>query len=278
MINQTRVIATEQSDVYGVSSKGVMMIGFEVVGHGPQKIVVLHGWFGDHTVWQPTYPFIDEEQFAYAFLDYRGYGRSRSMDGSYSLKQISADAIAVVDELGWNAFSIVGHSIGGQAAQRLAVDAPSRVRAVIGVTPAPPTGMQFPPEVEALFNAAADSDESGLQIVNASLGNRLTAEFARHLMRVTRATSEIAAFRGYGRAFIEASFAEEAKSIMAPLLILVGEHDGGITPEFARGIYSSLYPQVEIEILPNSGHYPMLETPAWLITRIEQFIRDRSGK
>ena len=253
------------------------MIGYERVGHGPQKVLVLHGWFGDHTVWQPTHPFIDRDRYSYCFIDYRGYGKSRGIGGSYSLKQIAADAIAVADELGWDRFCLVGHSLGGQAAQRIAVDAPLRVQAVIGVTPAPATGMQLSPEVEAAFDAVADSGDRGETIINVSLGNRLTPEVARHIMRHTRATTELSAFRSYGRVFIETRFGDEAKSVKVPILVLVGEHDGGITQEFARGVYPSLYPHVEIDVLPNSGHYPMLETPAWLMTRIERFL-DAHGR
>ena len=248
------------------------MIGYELVGKGPHRVVVLHGWFGDHTVWTPTYPFIDKDQFSFAFLDYRGYGASRRMSGDYSMKQISADTIELADHLGWDSFSIVGHSMGGQAAQRVAVDAPRRVRTLVGVTPAPSTGMQMPPEAVAMFAAVADSDETGEQIIGLSLGGRLTPEVAKHIMRSTRETTEIEAFRGYGRAFIETDFAEAARSIEVPFLILVGEYDGGITEAFVRAVFPPLYPHVDIEIIANSGHYPMLETPTWLVTRIERFL------
>ena len=248
------------------------MIGYEVIGQGPLKVLVLHGWFGDHTVWAPTFPFIDRDRFSFAFLDYRGYGASRRMSGEHSIKQISADAIELADHLGWDSFSVVGHSMGGQAAHRGAVDAPRRVQALVGVTPAPATGMQMPPEAEAMFVAVADSDETGQQIIGVSLGNRLKPEVGAHIMRFTRETTEVEAFRSYGRAFIETNFAEAAQSIRVPFLILVGAHDGGVTEELVRAVFPPLYPHVEIEVIANSGHYPMLETPAWLMTRIEQFL------
>ena len=248
------------------------MIGYRMVGDGPLKILVLHGWFGDHTIWAPTYPFIDKERCSFAFMDCRGYGTSRHVAGAYTIEQISADAVELADRLGWQEFAVVGHSMGGQAAQRVAIDAPHRVQALVGITPAPASGMQLPPEAEAVFAAAADSDDVGVEILNHSLGNRLKREVAAHIMRLARDTTEVEAFRAYGLAFLRTDFAEAAKSVKAPVLILAGEHDGGVTQELVRAIFPVLYPHAEIEVIANSGHYPMLETPAWLITRIERFV------
>ncbi len=248
------------------------MIGYELIGQGPEKVVVLHGWFGDHTVWAPIFPFIDQKKFSFAFLDYRGYGASRSMPGEHSIQQISTDAIELADHLGWSTFSVVGHSMGGQAAQRVAVDAPLRVQALVGVTPVPAAGMRMPLEAEAMFAAVADSDDAGEQILRLSTGDRLKPEVLKHIMQSTRQTTERQAVRSYGQAFIHTNFAEEAKSIKVPILILIGEHDGGVTEALARNVFPSLYSHVEIEVVGNSGHYPMLETPVWLITRIENFL------
>ena len=171
------------------------IIGHQVIGTGPHKVVVLHAWFGDHTIWEPAFRFIDETLFSFAFLDYRGYGASRDLGGEHSFRQISSDAIALADHLSWPDFSVVGHSMGGQAAQRVAVDAPSRVQAIVGVTPAPATGVKMPPDAAAFFGTVADSDEAGRHVIAVSTGNRLKPSFARRIMRFTRETTNVEAFR-----------------------------------------------------------------------------------
>ena len=132
-----------------------MTIGYKLLGNGPHKVMVLHGWFGDHAVWAPCMPFLDLERFSYAFIDYRGYGASRAIAGEHSMKEISADSIDLADHLGWQEWSLVGHSMGGMAAQLVAIDAGPRVRAVLGVTPVPASGVPFPPEVRGLFEQAS---------------------------------------------------------------------------------------------------------------------------
>ena len=248
------------------------IVGHQIIGDGPCKVLVLHGWFGDHTIWEPAYRFIDQRAFSFVFMDYRGYGASRGLVGRHSIAEMSADAIALADHLDWPSFSVVGHSMGGQVAQRIALDAVGRVLAVVGITPVPAMGVKMPPQAEAFFGAVADSDEVGCQVIDVSLGNRLKPNIARQIMRFSRETSDVEAFRHYGEAFIKTDFGEEAKAITLPMLILVGEHDGGVTEEVVRSTFPSLYPHVQIKILPNSGHYPMLETPAWLMTMIEAFL------
>jgi pimeloyl-ACP methyl ester carboxylesterase len=40
-----------------------------------------------------------------------------------------------------------------------------------------------------------------------------------------------------------------------------------------RQTWLVFYPNAELEVLPNAGHYPMMETPAALATVMEEFLR-----
>jgi pimeloyl-ACP methyl ester carboxylesterase len=251
------------------------MVGYDIQGTGSHHVVVLHGWFGDHRVWQPTYPLLDTATFTYAFFDYRGYGASRQVSGAQNMDEMAQDAIALADHLGWDRFSVVGHSMGGMAAQKVAIEAPTRVRSVVGVTPVPATGAPLPPEVLQFFEAAAHNDEAASGVIATSLGQRLTPAMTQHVLQHMRATVTPEVFGQYLKAFTATDFSHRANELKAPLLVLYGQHDGGVSEEMVKAVYPQLYAHVQLEALPNSGHYPMVETPAYLVTVMERFMRDQ---
>jgi len=248
------------------------VIAYERIGNGPSGVVVLHGWFGDHGVWKSIYPLLDTMQYSYVFVDYRGYGASRDIAGPHTMSQISADVRALMAQLGWQRYAVVGHSMGGMAAQRVAIDAAEAVRAVVGITPVPASGVPLPPEVLAIFQAAATENDAAAGVIETSLGRRLTPALTRMILEHMRATVAPDVFADYLRAFTATDFAGECAAYRGPMLILVGQHDQGVSDEFVRATFPAIFPQALLESLPNAGHYPMLETPAYLVTRIESFL------
>jgi len=253
-----------------------MTIGHTLIGSGKEGVIVLHGWFGDYTVFNPMVPYLDGESYTYAFMDYRGYGKSRDVQGEHSIKEISGDAIELADLLGWERFHVIGHSMGGSAAQRVAVDAGGRLKTVICVTPVPASGVPFDDEGLALFSGAAENDDNRAAIIDFSTGNRLSSKWISYIVKESRRTTTQKAFADYFVAWSSTNFVEESKGNKTPFLVAVGEHDQALNGEVMKETFMQWYPNARLEIIPNAGHYPMQETPVYLATLWESFLKEHS--
>ena len=250
-----------------------MMIGHKIFGKGPQKVVVLHGWMADHSVFEPMFPALDGEEFTYAFIDYRGYGLSRQMKGEHTIKEIGQDTLDLADHLGWGRFHLMGHSMGGKAVQWLMAKAANRVKSGIAVTPAPACALPFDPEGLKIFETAADIPKNRGIITMQSTGNRHNKAWERSMIESSLSTTTRDAFADYFAAWAKTDFSSEVQGLQTPLKVLAGEHDPHLTPEFMRETILKWFPNAELEVLKNSGHYPMIEIPINLATICESYFR-----
>lgn len=248
-----------------------MPIQYSMIGDGPEHVLVLHGWFGDHSVFSPIFPSLDAERFTYVFPDYRGYGKSIAMTGAYTVDEVATDALELADTLGWDRFHIVGHSMGGMVVQRLMVDAPQRVKSAVAITPVPASGAPLDEEGEKLFSGACADDALRAMIVGASTGNRLSETWVRKIVHDSRAQTTPDAFQGYMRMFTGTDFAAAAKGNKTPILVLPGECDGALTVDVMQQTFMKWYPNATLKVIGNAGHYPMQETPVFLATEIQKF-------
>lgn len=249
-----------------------MSNSYRLVGQGPHKVICLNGWFGSAEGWGPFVDSLDENAFTYAFMEYRGYGRSRELKGEYSMDEIASDALALADRLGWDKFSLIGHSMGGMAIQRVLVEAPQRVEKLVALTPVPASGVPFDEQGWALFSGATDNPGNRKAIIDYTTGNRLTPVWLDKMVAYSLANSIPEAFAGYLVAWAKTDFADRVKGREVPFLVVVGETDPALTADFMKATYMEWFPNAKLVSLPNAGHYPMFETPVALATEIERFL------
>lgn len=253
------------------------MLGFRKLGHGDHKVIALHGWFGDENTYEPMRRALTLDEFTYVFPAYRGYGLSKHLRGAYSIKEIATDVLALADDLGWTRFSLVGHSMGGMAVQRVLVEAPGRVRGIVAVTPVPASGVPFDPETWKIFEGAPGNIENCRTLTNFSTGGRHSQAWVEEIARnpLDNATRE--AFASYLQSWAKSDFSADVNGRPTPIKVIVGEYDSALTPEFMKATYLRWYPNSELEVIPNAGHYPMDETPIALATSVEGFLRKQAA-
>jgi pimeloyl-ACP methyl ester carboxylesterase len=251
---------------------GIVAISHVTVGTGDHHVLALHGWFGSARGWGSLPDFLNGSDFSYAFPDLRGYGERKDTPGLFTMEEAAADAIALADELGWDTFSVVGHSMGGVAVQHILLQAPGRVRRLVGITPVPASGVQFGDEAWRLFSGAAISPQSRAAIVDFSTGARLSPYFVSEIVRHSLENSTREAYGAYLHSWAKADIVGQVKGNPVPVKVIAGEHDPSLSAEVMEHTWLEHYPNAELEVIRNAGHYPMHETPVTLATVLEEFL------
>lgn len=247
-------------------------LAHEIIGSGPEKVIVIGGWLGDHSVFQPIYPWLDRERFTYCFADPRGYGGSRSIAGECTNAEAAGDVVALADALGWQKFHFIGHSMMGKVAQYLAAHHAGRLKSVIGVTPVPACKIELDEGTYGLFSTAWEVPANRGTICMATTGFRHTKTWEAHMTAESLRTTEAEAFRKYFFMWTAEDFAADMAGVSVPFLALTGEHDAGVPTDFVKATILAWMPQAELHILRNAGHYPMQETPIHFVTVCEDFL------
>src|SRR5207249_9256365 len=100
-------------------------------GSGPDVAVLIHGFLGHTYSFRYLIPELARDQRVVA-VDLKGYGYSgRPRKGDYSQTEQARLVVRFMDKLGIDHASVVGHSLGGEVAMRMAANWPRRVEMVV---------------------------------------------------------------------------------------------------------------------------------------------------
>ncbi|GAA2075640.1 alpha/beta hydrolase [Streptomyces albiaxialis] len=246
-----------------------------VVGSGPHRVIAAHDWLVPTGTWGPFLECLDGSRFSCALLDARGYGRRAAVPGTFSMRELADDALALAGRLGWRECSFVGHSMSAKALHLAAAEAPSwlRVRKLVGITPTPPGPAGIGEREWAAFLAAVHSADARRALLDFSTGNRAGAGWLDRMTRASLDGSSPAAFAAYARSFAYDDLRCPVPGARGmPVKVFAGEHDLAIPESTVREAWTASHPGAEVEVLSGAGHYPMHETPVALAARVESFL------
>jgi 3-oxoadipate enol-lactonase len=245
-------------------------------GNGPEGVLVMHDWHADHTNYDPVLPYLDGSTFTYAFVDLRGYGASKDVAGEYTVAEIARDCLAVADELGWPRFHLLGHSMTGMATQRIAADAPARIKSAIAVCPVSAAGNPIDDATFGFFLSTTDDDDRFRALLRYMSGG-LSEQWEEAKLRQSRRTVSPKCRAGYLTMFARTNFVDDVRGLQTPFLVVIGDHDRGLDRDAMSKTFLAWHPNAELAEVPNCGHYPMQECPPYFAALIERFLRKHVG-
>ena len=105
------------------------LINYTRSGRG-EPLVLVHGVGSSLDGWSGVCSGL-EDSFDILRLDLRGHGLSARIEAEFSIDDFASDVLAMMDQEGVAQADLMGFSLGGLIAQRLASQSPDRFRRVI---------------------------------------------------------------------------------------------------------------------------------------------------
>ncbi len=231
-------------------------IGYIEQGSGDARLLFVHGWQADHTVWNDVISALGPGTRSVA-VDLRGSGASNGARGPYNLERFAADLRELVEGLGIGPVVVAGHSMGATVALRLAVDAPELVRGLILIAPVPAGGAGFSPKGADYLRATAGDPGAARKWLSAMFAGETDAAVLQRLCDAAGKTLRDAALASF-ESWANADFAEATRTISAPAIVIAPERDN---PETYQRKVAALLPNARFVLLSDSGHYAIVERP-----------------
>ena len=260
-----------------------MILHGTVAGSGP-PVVLLHGLFGASSNFGAVQRALSATHRVAAF-DLRNHGASPH-DPAMSYGGMAADVLESMSAHGMEAAAVLGHSMGGKVAMRMALHAPGRIsrlfvadiapvayqhnnRAVADALLALPLDAGLTrPQADALLDPAIpDPGIRGFLLQNLRPG--ATPSWRIGLSEITAA---LPAIEGWDPpSSRDSEPADPGPTYPGPVLVARGERSDFVLPEH-RPAFRALFPAVRFVTLRNAGHWLHADAPAAFIQTVQGFL------
>jgi EmrB/QacA subfamily drug resistance transporter len=266
-------------------------MGYRIAGSGP-AVLLVHGLLDSSLTWRKLAPLLALSHTVIA-PDLLGHGESDGPhDVDYSLGGHAGILRDLLDALGQDRVTVVGHSLGGGIAMTFAYHYPERVERVALISSGG-LGRDVSPVLRAttLPGAGAVMRTLGARPVTLTVRAVAASVAALRLRRPARATLDVARLlerlgdsgrRGAFLKTVRAVIDGHGQKVLAldrldvigasPVLVMWGTADRVIPVKHAEPLRAAL-PRADVVLLEGLGHVPQLSQPAFMAERLAGWIR-----
>lgn len=257
-------------------------------GDGDEVLLLIHGMAGSAETWRAVLPQLAKKYRVIA-PDLLGHGQSSKPRTDYSLGAFAVGLRDLLDELGVQSATVVGHSLGGGVAMQFLYQHPDYCRRLVLIG----SGGLGPDVGWILRLLAAPGAEFVMPVIAPSpvlrAGNAVRSWLSSAGLRSPRGAEIWSAYSSFADSETREAFLRTLRSVVdyrgqsvsalnrlnlregLPVLAIWGEDDNIIPVQHA---YSALEarPDCRVEILPGIGHFAQVEAPNEVIDLIDGFI------
>ncbi|MFG2525795.1 alpha/beta fold hydrolase [Streptomyces sp. NPDC048527] len=249
---------------YTVPLDGIGPVEVTVAEYGAgQPFLLLHGGAGPQSVSVFAEKFAAAHDVRVLAPVHPGFGGTERPEALAGVSGLAALYGVLLDQLDLTGVTVVGNSIGGWITAEIALLKSPRVSGIVLIDA---VGIEVPDHpVADFFSLTMD------QVFQLSFHNpepfRVDPATLPPAAQAIAAGNRAAIAVYAGTAMADPTLAQRLGSLEIPTLVLWGESDGIVDPDYGRA-YAETIPMARFQLLPDTGHNAQLETPDQVIQAI----------
>lgn len=258
---------------------------------GPPKgrvAILIHGWSSSWYAMSPLLPYLSERYRCLA-VDLPGFGDSPALPDQATIDRYVEMIKGLIEQVSAKPVVLIGHSMGGMISMALALQCPEKVERLvllcptvsgklsrlINLTLSPFVVMERFPLTSALVVVF----EPLVGITDRLLRPALLADQTTITQEDYERIRADARRPGQGRVRAECFWAMRANNLRGklaaladiPALVVWGMEDSTV-PLRDASIIAREWPDADLRIIPNAGHWPQFETPDVTLRYVRAFL------
>jgi pimeloyl-ACP methyl ester carboxylesterase len=274
-------IGTAQATITTVTKNGYVRVNgldiyHEIHGSG-EPLLLLHGGLGAGETFNEIMPLLSKGR-SVVTADLQGHGRTADVDRPLKIETMASDIVALIKELGLTQIDLMGYSLGGAVALRIAIDNPQILRKLVLVSTAVRRDGWYPEILSAMDQIGAAAEpmkKTPIYEMYSRIAPR-PADWPKLLTKMEELLRK------------EYDWSEEVRRIKAPTLLAFGDADAVRTAHAVQffelfgggkrdgGWDGSGMCRAQLAILPGLTHYNIFKSPA-LASTAEAFLSGLTG-
>ena len=249
---------------------------YNITGTG-EPLLLLAGFACDNSYWSLMMPNLTTK-YQVIRVDNRGVGRSSTPTKPYSIQEMARDAAALLEYLCIDSVSVIGHSMGGQIAQELALNYPQKVRNLIIISSWA--------QVNSIFHTIIETWGELPQILDWQQYQKVILPwvFTEQFLSTPQVIDQILQmavnypFRptaqglyNQSQAILNSDTSARIPEISCPTLVMVGKQDI-LTPVAFSQQLTQLISHAQLVLIENCGHGLLIESTHTVAEKILNFL------
>jgi 3-oxoadipate enol-lactonase len=255
---------------------GDVRLACQARGDGPPLLLIMGLGYG-RWGWEPVAEPLAQD-FRVLTFDNRGVGDSDVPPGPYTMGQLAADAVAVLDGFEVERAHVIGTSLGGMVAQELAITEPARVDHLVLACTTPGGVNSYPMPQQTVDLMLEATRLEPLVALRRFTENALAAraerpELVERILELRLSHRfDFGGWQSQAMAGTTFDASERLGAIRAPTLVLTGTADSVVDSRNSE-LLAERIPDARLELFDGCGHLFFWEEPQRFASLVRGFLR-----